>query len=102
MDHPTVFWTSSPSGPIRAGCVARFYLPDNLPEGAPLVVVLHGCTQNAAVYDNGSGWSRLADDAGFALLYPEQQRANNPNLCFNWFLPADTRATPARRCRSAR
>ena len=36
-----------------------------------------------------SGWSRLADEAGFALLYPEQQRANNPNLCFNWFLPTD-------------
>lgn len=28
---------------------------------------------------------------GFALLFPEQQRANNPNLCFNWFLPADVR-----------
>ena len=70
---------------------ARFYLPDNLPEGAPLVVVLHGCTQSAAGYDHHSGWSQLADDAGFALLYPEQQRTNNPNLCFNWFQPADVK-----------
>jgi poly(hydroxyalkanoate) depolymerase family esterase len=54
------------------------------------VVVLHGCAQNAAAYDEGSGWSQLADQAGFALLFPEQQRANNPNLCFNWFLPAHT------------
>ena len=23
------------------------------------------------------------------LLFPEQQRANNFNLCFNWFSPAD-------------
>ena len=70
---------------------ARSYLPDELAEGAPLVVVLHGCTQNAAAYDHHSGWSSLADEAGFALLFPEQQRGNNPSLCFNWFLPGDTR-----------
>jgi poly(hydroxyalkanoate) depolymerase family esterase len=70
---------------------AKIYLPDDLPEGAPLVVVLHGCTQSAAGYDHHSGWSQLADDAGFALLYPEQQRTNNPNLCFNWFQPADVK-----------
>ncbi len=66
-----------------------YYLPEKLERGAPLVVVLHGCTQTAAGYDHHSGWSRLADEAGFALLYPEQQRSNNPNLCFNWFEPGD-------------
>ena len=70
---------------------ARIYVPGNLPAGAPLVVVLHGCTQNAAVYDKGSGWSELADRHGFALLYPQQRRANNHNLCFNWYSPADAR-----------
>ncbi|MDB5365617.1 MAG: esterase, depolymerase family protein [Rhodospirillales bacterium] len=70
---------------------ARTYVPRGLSEGAPLVVVLHGCTQNAAAYDRGAGWSRLADRAGFALLFPEQQRANNPHLCFNWFEPGDIR-----------
>lgn len=68
---------------------ARPYVPAGLAGGAPLVVVLHGCTQTAAGYDLGSGWSSLADQYGFALLYPEQQRANNGNLCFNWFEPAD-------------
>jgi poly(hydroxyalkanoate) depolymerase family esterase len=67
------------------------YVPADLPAGAPLVVVLHGCTQTAEGYDRGSGWSALADRFGFAVLYPEQQRANNPNLCFNWFAPADIR-----------
>jgi poly(hydroxyalkanoate) depolymerase family esterase len=71
--------------------VARTYIPEGLPRGAPLVVVLHGCTQSAAGYDHGSGWSHLADRHGFALLFPEQQRTNNPNLCFNWFNPADQR-----------
>ncbi len=70
---------------------AKVYIPPNLPENAPLVVVLHGCTQTAAGYDYGAGWSRLADQEGFALLFPEQRRANNPNLCFNWFQPADTK-----------
>ncbi len=57
----------------------------------PLVVVLHGCTQTAAGYDRGSGWSELAEDQGFAVLYPEQQRGNNGNLCFNWFAAEDIR-----------
>jgi len=70
---------------------ARTYIPAGLKKGAPLVVVLHGCTQNAAGYDAGSGWSQLADRHGFALLFPEQTRANNPNLCFNWFQPEDVR-----------
>ena len=67
------------------------YVPQGLPKGRPLVVALHGCTQTAAVYDYGSGWSNLADKHKFAVLFPEQQRANNPNNCFNWFLASDTR-----------
>ncbi|MDB5692877.1 MAG: LpqC, poly [Alphaproteobacteria bacterium] len=68
----------------------RFYVPEGLKGPAPLVVVLHGCTQDAAVYDHGSGWSTLADRHGFILLFPEQRRANNPMLCFNWFSGNDT------------
>jgi len=68
---------------------ARFYLPDAMAEATPLVVVLHGCTQTAGGYDAMSGWSTLADEAGFALLYAQQSRSNNPNLCFNWFSPDD-------------
>lgn len=70
---------------------ARFYVPEKVVKAAPLVVVLHGCTQSAASYDDGAGWSRLADKHGFILLFPEQKRANNPNLCFNWFDPGDIR-----------
>lgn len=65
------------------------HVPESAAAKAPLVVVLHGCTQNAAGYDDSSGWSRLADRHGFVLLYPEQQRSNNPNLCFNWFSADD-------------
>ena len=65
------------------------YSPPDLAPGSPLVVVLHGCTQTAAGYDHGAGWSTLADRYGFALLFPQQQKLNNPNGCFNWFLPGD-------------
>ena len=65
------------------------YVPPGLPPGAPLVLVLHGCTQNAAGYDAATGWSTLAERHGFALVYPEQVRGNNMNGCFNWFEPAD-------------
>ncbi|MFO1146142.1 MAG: PHB depolymerase family esterase [Rhodospirillales bacterium] len=65
------------------------YIPDELPASAPLVVVLHGCTQTAAAYDAGTGWSTLAERHGFALLLPEQRRSNNPLRCFNWFRPQD-------------
>ncbi|MET0309232.1 MAG: PHB depolymerase family esterase [Sphingomonas sp.] len=70
---------------------AYFYVPDTAGTQAPLVVVLHGCTQNAVGYDHGSGWSQLAEEQGFILLFPEQRRANNMNLCFSWFEPADSR-----------
>jgi feruloyl esterase len=65
------------------------YLPSEAMDDSALVVVLHGCTQTAAGYDRGAGWSTLADRFGFALLLPEQQRSNNPNGCFNWFQAGD-------------
>jgi poly(hydroxyalkanoate) depolymerase family esterase len=66
------------------------FVPPDLPKAAGLVVVLHGCTQSAAGYDLGAGWSALAEHYGFALLMPEQKLSNNANGCFNWFLPEDT------------
>ncbi|MBS7541324.1 PHB depolymerase family esterase [Ancylobacter lacus] len=78
-------------GSNPGGLKAHVHVPATAARGAPLVVVLHGCTQNAAEYDLRAGWSALADHAGFALLYPEQNHGNNPNLCFNWFRPGDAR-----------
>ena len=66
------------------------YVPRDAEKRPPLVVVLHGCTQQAAAYAEGAGWVELADRYGFCLLMPEQRRSNNPNLCFNWFLAGDT------------
>ncbi len=65
------------------------YVPKDLPKAAPLVVVLHGCTQTALSYDVGTGWSTFADRYGFAVLLPEQRTSNNPLQAFNWFKPED-------------
>lgn len=65
------------------------FTPDGLRPRAPLVVVLHGCTQTAEGYARNSGWITLAERCGFALLAPEQRPANNLNRCFNWFKPDD-------------
>ena len=67
------------------------YTPPGLRPGAPLVVVLHGCAQSAEAFAVGAGWTDLADRCGFALVCPEQTRANNHGRCFNWFQPADVR-----------
>jgi poly(hydroxyalkanoate) depolymerase family esterase len=62
-----------------------------LPLNAPLIVLLHGCGQDAAAFAAQAGWIGLADRIGAAILLPEQQSANSRGRCFNWFQPADVR-----------
>ena len=61
------------------------YAPAALPANAPLVVVMHGCTQTATQYASESGWNVLANQHQFYTVYPEQNAANNSSTCFNWF-----------------
>ncbi|MDB4678180.1 PHB depolymerase family esterase [bacterium] len=67
------------------------HVPKKLTEGkVPLVVVLHGCTQDAHGMMRLSGWNKLADENSFIVAYPEQKGTNNANRCFNWFYGKDT------------
>ncbi len=61
------------------------YTPDALPPSAPLIVVMHGCTQNALTFAKDTGWIQLADKFGFALALPQQSQPNNFLSCFRWF-----------------
>lgn len=54
-------------------------------KGMPLVVMLHGCTQNAQVFAEGTKMNRLAQQEGFVVLYPQQSISNNVGKCWRWF-----------------
>jgi poly(hydroxyalkanoate) depolymerase family esterase len=62
-----------------------FYQPLEVKGTLPLVVVLHGCSQQARNFVNESGWLDLAVMHEFGLIAPQQDFLNNPSLCFNWF-----------------
>ena len=67
------------------------YAPARLPPGRPLIVVLHGCGQDAASFAADAGFLSLAEQFRVALLLPEQLHENNRARCFNWFRPEDVR-----------
>lgn len=66
------------------------FVPAGLPSGSPLVVVLHGCTESASSYSTQTEWGNLGNRFGFAVVFAEQESANNSLSCFNWFQPGDT------------
>lgn len=74
----------------------RLYTPPGLrpSEQLPLVVMLHGCTQDAQALASVSKMNRLAQRERFLVLYPEQDRLSNLQNCWNWY---DTRAGRAQR-----
>ncbi|MFI5150164.1 MAG: PHB depolymerase family esterase [Bacteroidia bacterium] len=65
------------------------YVPTGISGPAPLVIAMHGCTENASTFASQTGWNKLADLHKFYVIYPEQVSANNSSLCFNWFDTTD-------------
>lgn len=65
----------------------RLYLPPGLQAAAPvpLLMLLHGCSQDAEGFAALTHMNRLAARHGFAVLYPEQDRLANPQGCWNWY-----------------
>ena len=64
----------------------KVYVPSNA-EGRtlPLLIMLHGCTQNPDDFAVGTGMNRLSEEHGFIVAYPRQPTHANQSGCWNWF-----------------
>jgi poly(hydroxyalkanoate) depolymerase family esterase len=61
-------------------------------ERLPLMVMLHGCRQNASAFATSTRMNAIAAREGFMVLYAEQDRAANAQGCWNWFDTSSGRA----------
>lgn len=66
----------------------RLFVPAGLRPGAPVVMLLHGCTQDAAELARASRMNEHAGPRGVIVAYPEQPASAHPQKCWNWYLPA--------------
>jgi poly(hydroxyalkanoate) depolymerase family esterase len=97
-DTPLPVERSKPSGDdfsaasyTHGGLTRRYKLyvpPAAAGRALPLVVMLHGCKQDADDFAAGTGMNDRARALGFFVLYPEQAHGANPSRCWNWFRPS--------------
>ncbi|MBA3774800.1 MAG: PHB depolymerase family esterase [Ramlibacter sp.] len=84
--HEPARFVSGSSGSGAARRDYKLYIPPGA--GArplPLVLMLHGCTQDPDDFAKGTGMNEAALAQGFFVLYPAQSRKANPQGCWNWF-----------------
>lgn len=72
---------------------ARDYLLHLPAKPRGLLVMLHGCKQNAEDFAVGTRMNDVADSYGLAVLYPMQSVTANPSACWNWFQFRDQERT---------
>lgn len=87
---PSVDWTTGIAVGTAGARRYRLYRPPGMGrnESLPLLVMLHGCGQDAEALAASSRMNATAARERFFVLYPEQDRLSNVQGCWNWY---DTR-----------
>ncbi|WP_216828375.1 extracellular catalytic domain type 1 short-chain-length polyhydroxyalkanoate depolymerase [Alkalihalobacterium elongatum] len=87
MFSSNVFASGSFTSHSFGGKTYKLYVPSAYNSSTPtsLMVMLHGCTQDANQFAAGTEMNVLAEEQGFIVLYPEQTSSANSSKCWNWF-----------------
>lgn len=78
------------SGSIETEHGSRDYLffsPARPADRPVLIVMLHGCRQDAAEFARDTAMAELAAARGAHVVFPEQSQRANGMRCWNWYLP---------------
>ena len=68
----------------------KLYVPSTYTgQAMPLLVMLHGCTQNPDDFAAGTQMNQVAEEMGCFVAYPEQTSGANHSKCWNWFNAID-------------
>jgi poly(hydroxyalkanoate) depolymerase family esterase len=68
----------------------KLYVPSTYQgDAVPLVVMLHGCTQDPDDFARGTQMNVLAEEMQCLVLYPAQSQQANASRCWNWFSASD-------------
>ncbi|MDT7615005.1 MAG: hypothetical protein QOF00_2452 [Pseudonocardiales bacterium] len=52
---------------------------------APLLMLLHGCTQTPAEFADATRFTAVADRNGILLVLPHQESRHHPQRCWRWY-----------------
>jgi poly(hydroxyalkanoate) depolymerase family esterase len=70
----------------------KLYVPTTYHgQPVPLIVMLHGCTQDPDDFATGTQMNALAEEMPCLVVYPAQSQQANPSRCWNWFNESDQR-----------